>query len=154
MRVVLQRVSRASVTVGGEPVASIGAGLLLLVGAEEGDDTAEAQRLASKCAELRIFRDDAGKFNSSLLDVRGEALVVSQFTLLADVRKGRRPSFVRAAAPELAEPLVAAFAESLRNLGVATQTGRFGAHMDVELLNDGPVTIVIDSAELDRPRRS
>jgi D-tyrosyl-tRNA(Tyr) deacylase len=154
MRVVLQRLSHASVTVDGEPIASIGAGLLLLVGAEAGDDTAEAQRLATKCAELRIFRDEAGKFNRSLLDVGGEALVVSQFTLLADVRKGRRPSFVRAAAPELAEPLVAAFAQCLRDLGVATQTGRFGAHMDVELVNDGPVTIVIDSADLDRPRRS
>src|SRR5947209_9599611 len=109
MRVVLQRVSRASVTVDGEPVASIGAGLLLLVGAEGGDDTSEAQRLASKCAELRIFRDETGKFNHSVLDVAGEALVVSQFTLLADVRKGRRPSFTRAATPELAEPLVAAF---------------------------------------------
>jgi D-tyrosyl-tRNA(Tyr) deacylase len=126
---------------------------LLLVGAEEGDDTAEAQHLARKCAELRTFRDEAGKFNRSLLDVRGEALVVSQFTLLADVRKGRRPSFVRAAAPELAAPLIAAFAQSLRDLGVATQTGRFGAHMDVELVNDGPVTIVIDSSELERPRR-
>jgi D-tyrosyl-tRNA(Tyr) deacylase len=153
MRVVLQRVSHASVTVDGEPVASIRAGLLLLVGAEEGDDTAEAQRLAGKCAEMRIFNDDAGKFNRSLVDVGGEALVVSQFTLLADVRKGRRPSFVRAAAPEFAEPLIAAFAQALRDLGVTTQTGRFGAHMDVELLNDGPVTIVIDSSELDRPRR-
>ncbi len=149
----MQRVSHASATVDGEPVASIGPGLLLLVGAEEGDDTVEAQRLAGKCAEMRIFSDDAGKFNLSLVDVRGEALVVSQFTLLADVRKGRRPSFVRAATPELAEPLVTAFAQSLRDLGVATQTGRFGAHMDVDLLNDGPVTIVIDSAELDRPRR-
>jgi D-tyrosyl-tRNA(Tyr) deacylase len=154
MRVVLQRVSHASVTVDGEPVASIGAGLLLLVGAEEGDDAADAQRLAAKCAEMRIFNDDAGKFNRSLVDVRGEALVVSQFTLLADVRKGRRPSFVRAAAPDLAEPLVAAFAQALRDLGIATRTGRFGAHMDVQLLNDGPVTIVIDSTELDRPRRS
>jgi D-tyrosyl-tRNA(Tyr) deacylase len=153
MRVVLQRVSRASVTVDGEPVAFIGLGLLLLVGAEAGDDTAEAQRLASKCAQLRIFPGETGKFDRSLLDVGGEALVVSQFTLLADVRKGRRPSFVRAAAPELAEPLVAAFAQSLRDLGVATQTGRFGANMGVELVNDGPVTIVIDSAELDPPRR-
>src|SRR6202521_3672281 len=153
MRVVLQRVSSASVTVDGEPVASIGAGVLLLVGAEEGDDTAEAQRLASKCAELRIFRDEAGKFNRSVLNVEGEALVVSQFTLLADVRQGRRPRFVRAAAPELPEPLVAAFAQCLRDLGVATQTGRFGAHMDVDLVSDAPVTIVIDSTELDRPRR-
>jgi D-tyrosyl-tRNA(Tyr) deacylase len=154
MRVVLQRVSHASVTVDGAPVASIGPGLLLLVGAEEGDDTAGAQRLAGKCAELRIFNDDDGKFNRSLIDVGGEALVVSQFTLLADVHKGRRPSFVGAAAPELAEPLVAAFAQCLRDLGVATKTGRFGAHMEVELRNDGPVTIVIDSAELDKPRRS
>ncbi len=140
-------------TVDGELVASIGAGLLLLVGIEEGDDAAEAQRLATKCAEMRIFNDDEGKFNRSLVEVGGEALVVSQFTLLADVRKGRRPSFVQAAAPELAEPLVAAFAERLRGLGVATQSGRFGAHMDVELLNDGPVTIVLDSGALDRPRR-
>lgn len=153
MRVVLQRVSRATVAVDGEIVASIGAGLLLLVGAEHDDDTAEAQRLATKCAELRIFRDDEGKFNRSLLDAEGEALVVSQFTLMADVRKGRRPSFTRAAAPEIAEPLVEVFAQCLRDLGVATKTGRFGAHMDVELLNDGPVTIVIDSAELDAPRR-
>ena len=153
MRVVLQRVSRATVTVDGETVASIGPGLLLLVGAEQGDDTAEAHRLATKCAEMRIFRDDAGKFNRSLLDAEGEALVVSQFTLLADVRKGRRPSFTLAAAPETAEPLVEAFAKSLRDLGIPTQTGRFGAHMAVELLNDGPVTIVIDSRELDMPRR-
>ena len=127
-------------------MASIGGGLLLLVGVEDGDDTAVAQRLAQKCAEMRIFSDDEGKFNRSLIDVGGEALVVSQFTLLADVRKGRRPSFVRAALPEIAEPVVEAFAESLRALGIATQTGRFGAHMDVELVNDGPVTIVIDSA--------
>jgi D-tyrosyl-tRNA(Tyr) deacylase len=153
MRVVLQRVSRASVVVDEVSVAAIGSGLLLLVGVEEGDDTAVAQRLAQKCAEMRIFSDDEGKFNRSLIDVRGEALVVSQFTLLADVSKGRRPSFVRAALPEIAEPVVEAFAESLRALGVATQTGRFGAHMDVDLVNDGPVTIVVDSAELNRPRR-
>lgn len=153
MRVVLQRVSRASVVVDEVSVAAIGSGLLLLVGVEEGDDTAVAQRLAQKCAKMRIFSDDEGKFNRSLIDVRGEALVVSQFTLLADVSKGRRPSFVRAALPEIAEPVVKAFAESLRALGVATQTGRFGAHMDVDLVNDGPVTIVVDSAELERPRR-
>jgi len=153
MRVVLQRVARAAVAVDGEVVASIGPGLLLLVGAEHGDTTEEALRLATKCAEMRIFRDDGGKFNRSLLETAGEALVVSQFTLLADVRKGRRPSFTRAAAPEIAEPLVDAFAKCLRDLGVTTKTGRFGAHMDVELLNDGPVTIVIDSSNLDRPRR-
>ncbi|HVP05221.1 MAG TPA: D-aminoacyl-tRNA deacylase, partial [Dehalococcoidia bacterium] len=109
--------------------------------------------LAQKCAEMRIFSDEEGKFNRSLIEVGGEALVVSQFTLLADVRKGRRPSFVRAALPEVAEPVVEAFAEALRALGVRTQTGRFGAHMDVSLVNDGPVTIVIDSSELERPRR-
>jgi D-aminoacyl-tRNA deacylase len=102
---------------------------------------------------MRIFNDDEGKFNRSLLDVGGEVLVVSQFTLVADVRRGRRPSFTRAERPELAEPLVAAFAQSLRDLGLRTQTGRFGAHMDVSLVNDGPVTIVIDSSDLDAPRR-
>lgn len=154
MRILLQRVSWASVTVDETSVASIGGGLLLLVGVGDGDDTAVAQRLAQKCAEMRIFSDDEGKFNRSLIDVRGEALVVSQFTLLADVRKGRRPSFTGAALPEIAEPVVEAFAESLRALGIATQTGRFGAQMDVELVNDGPVTIVVDSAELERPRRA
>ncbi|MEO8458756.1 MAG: D-aminoacyl-tRNA deacylase [Chloroflexota bacterium] len=153
MRVVLQRVRNASVSVDGEQIASIKEGLLLLLGAESSDDTAIAERLAQKCAEMRIFRDDEGKFNRSLLDVNGEALVVSQFTLLADVRHGRRPSFTRAATPEVAEPLVEKFAQSLRDLGVRTQTGRFGAHMDVALLNDGPVTIVIDSSHLEQPRR-
>jgi D-tyrosyl-tRNA(Tyr) deacylase len=153
MRVVLQRVSQASVVVDEVELASIGEGLLLLVGVEDGDDTVVAQRLAQKCAEMRIFSDEEGKFNRSLIEVGGEALVVSQFTLLADVRKGRRPSFVRAALPEVAEPVVEAFAEALRALGVRTQTGRFGAHMDVSLVNDGPVTIVIDSSELERPRR-
>lgn len=152
MRVVLQRVARATVAVDGEIVASIGAGLLLLVGAEHGDGAAEAQRLSTKCAEMRIFNDAEGKFNRSVIDAAGEALVVSQFTLLADIRKGRRPSFTRAAAPEIAGPLVEAFAQCLRDLGVATKMGRFGAHMDVELLNDGPVTIVIDSGELEKPR--
>ncbi len=127
--------------------------MLLLVGVADGDDAAVAQRLAVKCAEMRIFSDEAGKFNRSLIDVGGEALAVSQFTLLADVRKGRRPSFVGAALPEIAEPVVEAFAGSLRALGIPTQTGRFGAHMDVELVNDGPVTIVVDSGELERPRR-
>lgn len=153
MRVVLQRVSRASVSVNGETVASIGRGLLLLVGVGGGDDEAEARRLAAKCAEMRIFPDAEGNFNLSVTDIGGEALVVSQFTLLADVRRGRRPSFVRAAAPEVAGPLVAAFARALREAGVPAATGRFGARMEVELVNDGPVTIVIDSAELGRPRR-
>lgn len=153
MRVVVQRVSQASVTVDGDVIASIGRGLLLLVGVAEGDDAATAHRLAEKCAELRIFRDSDGRFNLSLLEIAGEALVVSQFTLLADTRRGRRPSFAAAAPPEAAEPLVDAFAQALRGTGVSTRTGRFGAKMQVELVNDGPVTIILDSAELERPRR-
>ncbi len=153
MRVVIQRVSRAAVTVEGQTVASIGRGLLALVGVAQGDGEAEALRLARKCAELRIFADEEGKVNLSLLDVGGEALVVSQFTLLADARKGRRPSFVRAAAPETAGPLIAAFAGAMGEAGVPTQTGRFGAMMAVELVNDGPVTVVRDSEGLERPRR-
>lgn len=145
MRVVLQRVSSASVTVGGEVVGAVGGGLLLLVGVAEGDDAATAQTLAKKCAEMRIFAGDDGRFDRSLLDTSGEALVVSQFTLLADARKGRRPSFITAAAPEIAAPICDAFADSLRTLGVRVATGRFGAHMGVELVNDGPVTIVLDS---------
>ena len=153
MRIVIQRVSRAAVMVEGEVVASIGRGLLALVGVAKGDGEAEALRLARKCAEMRIFADGEGRFNLSLLDVGGEALVVSQFTLLAETRKGRRPSFVGAAAPEAAEPLVEAFAGAMREAGVPTQTGRFGAKMTVELVNEGPVTITLDSEELERPRR-
>jgi D-tyrosyl-tRNA(Tyr) deacylase len=153
MKAVIQRVACASVAVDGETIASIGPGLLLLVGVAEGDDEAEAKRIAGKCAELRIFSDDDGRFNLSLLDTGGEALVVSQFTLFADVRRGRRPSFDAAARPETAEPLVGEFAAELRRLGVATQTGRFGAKMTVELVNDGPVTVIVDSADLDSPRR-
>lgn len=153
MRIVLQRVSRASVSVEGERVGSIGRGLLILVGVADGDTEAEVRRMGQKCAEMRIFADDEGRFNRSLLDIGGEALVVSQFTLLADVRRGRRPSFAGAAGPELAEPLVEAFAAALREAGVRVATGRFGAKMAVELVNDGPVAIVIDSADLDRPRR-
>jgi len=153
MRVVLQRVSRASVSVDGETVASIDWGLLLLVGVAQGDGETEARRLAQKCAEMRIFPDAEGRFNLSLQDVGGETLVVSQFTLLADARKGRRPSFAAAAAPETAEPLVETFAQALREMGIATQMGRFGTMMAVELVNDGPVTIVLDSAEMERPRR-
>jgi D-tyrosyl-tRNA(Tyr) deacylase len=154
MRIVLQRVTEASVTVDGEAVGTIGRGLLLLAGAAGGDDVAEARKLALKCAEMRIFSDAEGRFNLSLLDIGGEALVVSQFTLLADVRRGRRPSFVAAAPPEAAEPLVEAFAQALRDAGVPTQTGRFGAKMLVSLVNDGPVTIVLDSETFDRPRRA
>lgn len=153
MRIVLQRVTRASVRIDGETVGAIDAGLLLLVGVADGDDEATARRLAQKCAEMRIFADDEGRFNRSLLDISGGALVVSQFTLLADVRKGRRPSFTDAAAPEVASALVDAFADALREMGVRVESGRFGAHMEVELVNDGPVTIVLDSGDLGRPRR-
>lgn len=148
MRVLLQRVSRASVTVDGQVVGAIGPGLLLLVGVRRGDDLATAEWLAQKVAHLRIFEDEAGKMNRSVLEVGGSALVVSQFTLYADVRKGRRPSFIEAAPPEEARPLVDAFADALRRLGLPVETGVFGAHMDVELVNDGPVTIWLDSAEL------
>lgn len=162
MRAVLQRVTRASVSVDGETVGSVGPGLLVLLGIAKGDGTEQADRLAAKIAELRCFSDPSASlgagspprpFNRSLVESGGEALVVSQFTLLADVRKGRRPSFTGAAAPEVAAPLVDRFAEALRGYGVRVATGRFGAHMLVELENDGPVTLVIDTGDLDRPRR-
>ena len=153
MRAVIQRVRCASVTVGEERVADIGRGLVVLLGVAAGDGPEDAAKLARKTAELRIFADAAGRFDLSLLDISGQALVVSQFTLLADTRKGRRPSFTRAAAPEEAEPLVDAFCAALREVGVEVQTGRFGARMLVEIHNDGPVTIVLDSGELERPRR-
>ena len=152
MRIVLQRVSRASVSVDGEIVGAIGGGLLVLVGVAEGDTEDEARHLARKCAEMRVFSDTEGRFNLSVLDTGGEALVVSQFTLLADVRRGRRPSFAAAAAPEVAEPMVAAFAAAMRDAGGRVETGRFGARMQVELVNEGPVTIIVDSDALDRPR--
>ncbi len=145
MRVVLQRVSHASVTVNGDAVGAIGTGLLLLVGVAEDDDAATARRIATKCAEMRVFAGDDGRFDRSLIDIGAEALVVSQFTLLADVRKGRRPSFIAAAAPEIASPICDAFAATLRELGVRVATGVFGAKMLVALANDGPVTIVVDS---------
>jgi D-tyrosyl-tRNA(Tyr) deacylase len=154
LRLVLQRVSRASVSVSEETVGSIGHGLLVLIGVREGDDEAEAQRLATKTAELRIFPDDEGRFNRSLLEAGGEALVVSQFTLYGDVRKGRRPSFNDAARPEIAEPLVEAYARALEARGITVARGRFGAHMAVDLTNDGPVTLILDTDNLDRPRRS
>ena len=144
MRVVVQRVSEASVTVEGEVVGAIGPGLLALVGVREGDTQVEADWLAAKLAQLRIFADPEGRFNLSVLDVGGAALVVSQFTLYGDARKGRRPDFIRAARPEVAEPLVAYLAERLRAAGVPTATGRFGAHMAVRLTNDGPVTLILE----------
>ena len=146
MRVVIQRVTYGAVTVKGERVAEIGAGLVILAGIGQGDGQAQADWLAEKCAHLRIFEDEAGKMNRSVLDLGGGALVVSQFTLYADAQKGRRPAFVDAAPPEQAEPLVEYFAQRLRARGVPTQTGVFRAHMRVEIHNDGPVTLVLERA--------
>jgi D-tyrosyl-tRNA(Tyr) deacylase len=143
VRAVVQRVSEARVRVGGEVVGEIGAGLCVLVGVSRDDGEAEAARLADKVAKLRIFENEDGKFDRSLLDVAGEALVVSQFTLIADTAKGNRPSFSEAAAPEDAERLYDSFCAALRQSGVRVQTGSFGARMAVELVNDGPVTIVL-----------
>lgn len=144
MRVVLQRVSEARVVVGSEVVASIGTGLCLLVGVGSEDDRTDAEVMASKIAALRVFPDDEGKMNRSVTDVDGAALVVSQFTLLGEVRRGRRPSFTAAARPELAGQLVDYLGDCLRDLGVPVMTGVFGARMAVELINDGPVTLVIE----------
>ena len=143
MRAVVQRVLRARVVVGGRTVGAIGPGLCVLLGVATGDSASDAERLAAKIAQLRVFENEAGKFDLSLLDIGGEALVVSQFTLIADTAKGNRPSFGAAAPPEEAEPLYEAFCASLRGLGVGLQTGVFGARMQVELLNDGPVTLVL-----------
>ena len=143
MRAVVQRVSVAQVLVGGETVAEIGHGLCVLLGVASDDDEAVAERLAGKVARLRIFENEEGKFDRSLLDVSGAALVVSQFTLIADTAKGNRPSFSDAAQPEEAEPLYEAFCTALRALGIGVATGVFGARMAVELVNDGPVTIVL-----------
>ena len=148
MRALVQRVSKGAVRVEDETVGAIGAGLVILVGVGAGDTDADADFLANKAAGLRIFSDADGKFNLSLVDVGGAALVVSQFTLYADARKGRRPSFVHAAPPELAEALVARFAATLEGLGIVVATGRFRSHMAVEIHNDGPVTIWLDTAEL------
>jgi D-aminoacyl-tRNA deacylase len=143
MRAVCQRVSAARVLAGGEPAGEIGRGLCVLLGVAREDDEAESTRLAGKVARLRVFEDDAGRFDRSLLDTGGAALVVSQFTLIADTAKGNRPSFSGAAAPEQAEPLYESFCAELRALGVTVEQGVFGARMAVELVNDGPVTIVL-----------
>ena len=153
MRAVIQRVSEASVTVDGEVVGQIGRGLLVLLGVGRGDGPADAALLAEKTAGMRIFADDEGRFNRSALDVGAAALVVSQFTLYADTRRGRRPSFSDAALPEIAAALVEAFAAALRQQGLAVATGSFGAYMRVALVNEGPVTIVLDSETLREPRR-
>lgn len=150
----MQRVSKASVSIESQLVASIKHGMVVLIGVGEGDSEADAQYLADKIANLRIFSDEADKFNLSALDIGGELLVVSQFTLLADTRKGRRPSFTDAAPPEEAEPLIETFVQLLRAAGLKVETGRFRQNMLVEIHNIGPVTIFIDSEERLKPRRS
>lgn len=145
MRALIQRVTSAKVSVGEKTVAEISRGLVILLGIGAGDTQEQAESLAQKIATLRIFEDQAGKFNRSLLDIGGAAIVVSQFTLYADTRKGRRPSFTEAARPEIAEPLVAGFVKHLKDLGVTAQAGVFAAHMLVEIANDGPVTIWLEN---------
>ena len=144
MRAVIQRVTRASVTVEGDRVSEIRDGLLILLGIGPDDNEDNARAMTKKIAALRIFQDEADKMNLSVRDIGGSAIVVSQFTLYADCRKGNRPSFVGAAAPDLASPLVDRFVELLEEQGVPSQTGVFGAHMDVELLNSGPVTLILE----------
>jgi D-aminoacyl-tRNA deacylase len=144
MRALIQRVKSGKVSVNGRTVAEISDGLVVLLGIGQGDNEAKARFLAEKIATLRIFEDNEGKFNESILDHGGDVIVVSQFTLYADTRKGRRPSFTEAAPPELAAPLVEKFSELLRARGICTQTGVFGAHMLVEIQNDGPVTISLE----------
>ena len=148
MRALVQRVSRARVTVEGEVVGEIGDGLCVFVGVTHDDDNPRARRLAEKVWQLRVLADADGVMNRSLSDTAGEALVVSQFTLYGDTRRGRRPSWIDAAPGAVAEPLVEVFCAALRELGASVATGRFGAHMEVELVNDGPVTLVLDTAAL------
>lgn len=148
MRAVVQRVSQASVTVENQVVGQIGRGLLVLLAVLTGDETAEAELLANKTANLRIFTNAEGRFHYSLLDIGGAALVVSQFTLAADMRRGRRPNFTAAAAPDIAAPLVEHYVAALRQASVPVETGQFGAMMQVALVNDGPVTLLLDSDEL------
>ena len=148
VRCLVQRVARASVTVDGEVVGAVGRGLCLLVGVTHTDESATAAKMADKIWNLRVFEDDDGVMNRSAADVRGDLLVVSQFTLYGDTSRGRRPSWIAAAPGDVAEPLVTAVADRLRSLGASVATGRFGASMQVELVNDGPVTIWLDSAEL------
>ena len=145
MRALIQRVSQAAVHVAGEKVGETGPGLLILVCAMPGDDTATADKLAAKIAKLRIFRDEAGRMNTSMIDSGGSALVVSQFTLAADTSRGNRPGFSGAAKPDEAEALYLHFAEAMKGIGIATQTGQFGADMAVSLVNDGPVTLWLDT---------
>jgi D-tyrosyl-tRNA(Tyr) deacylase len=144
MKALIQRVSSAAVSLGDKEIARIGRGVVILLGVGLGDGETQAQYLVEKITNLRIFQDGEGKMNLSLMDINGAALVVSQFTLYADTSKGRRPSFVDAAPPELAEPLVTSFIELLKAQGITTETGQFGAHMLVEINNDGPVTIWLE----------
>lgn len=145
MRAVVQRVTEASVTIEGQPVAAIGPGLVVLLGVGHTDSSEQARRLAEKVARLRAFADQAGKFNLSALEVGAEILVVSQFTLYADTSRGRRPGFSEAAPPQIAAPLVEAFIENMRALGLQVQSGRFGAYMQVKIYNDGPVTLLLET---------
>ena len=154
MKALLQRVSRASVTVEGDSVGSIDTGLCLFLCVEQEDTSEDADYLKEKTLHLRIFPDDAGRFDRSILNIAGGLLVISQFTLAADTRKGRRPGFTRAAQPEVAEPMLEYFIEQCRASGLNVETGRFGAHMQVELCNDGPVTIWLDSRDRNTSRRS
>ena len=145
MRALLQRVTFGSVRIDGELIGKIGTGLVILLGVKNGDTEAEAEYLAAKCVHLRIFDDDAGNMNRSLLEIGGEVLVISQFTLYGNTRKGRRPSFIEAARPEISEPLYEKFVEAIRKFRVNVETGRFGAMMLVEIHNDGPVTLMLES---------
>lgn len=145
LRALVQRVSRGSVSVGGQKVGAIGRGLVILLGVRNGDTDADAEYLADKCIQLRIFPDEEGKFDRSCVDVGGEVLVVSQFTLYGDTRKGRRPSFVESARPEISEPLYLKFIEGIRRKGMVVEQGVFGAMMELEIHNDGPVTLMIES---------
>lgn len=153
MRVVLQRVRSARVEVDGDAIATIGPGMVLLVGIAEGDESDDLKYLAEKCVNLRIFDDENGKMNISGMDVHAEILAISQFTLYADTRRGRRPSFTRAAHPDLSQPLFDDFVALLRKSGLKVATGRFGASMQVHLINDGPVTIIMDSKDRTKSRR-
>ena len=153
MRALIQRVTCASVCIDGETVGSIGAGLVVLLGVAAGDDEADARYLVDKTANLRIFADDEGRFNRSALDVAAELLVVSQFTLYADTRRGRRPDFTRAAEPDDARRLYGRAVEMFRETGLTVATGEFQAYMQVRLQNDGPVTLMLDSEDRNRPRR-
>jgi len=145
VRAIVQRVTRASVSIEGKVVGAIKAGLVILLGVKQDDTDVDAQFLADKCVNLRVFADAAGKFNLSALEVEGELLAISQFTVYGDARKGRRPSFIAAARPEVSEPLYLRFVDYLRGSGLTVATGQFGANMLVEIHNDGPVTLIVES---------